>query len=93
MTSYISYRDIPKGERKRLAKEALRLPRIRAIWIPSFFVILLVAGLITDRIVPRQAMLAHLVVDVAIAMTLYAICYALLIGPRLKIEIEKLRNA
>jgi hypothetical protein len=95
MIPHISYRDIPKEERKRLATKAFDLtPRLRNLQFVSVVVPMVVSGVITDSIVPKHdAFMSRLGVCVLIALVLCAIVQQFFVQPRLKAAIEKLKNA
>ena len=95
MTTHINYRDIPKEERKRLATEAYRrTPRLRAVRFAAVFLPILLSGPLSDYVVPKNGpFLPHLSVAVVFALILSASIWETLGRPRLRTEVEKLKNA
>ena len=95
MNSPIKYRDIPREERKRLAAEVYRrTPRLRTIRFAAVFLPILLSGLLANYFFPKSGQfLSRLSVVVVIALILCAIIWESIGHPRLKAEVEKLKNA
>ncbi|WP_157693928.1 hypothetical protein [Opitutus sp. GAS368] len=95
MTTHVNYRDIPKEERKRLESEAIhRTPRLRTVRFAAVFLPVLFSGLLANYIVPSNGpFLSRLAVVVVFALILGVSIWETLGRPRLKIEVEKLKNA
>ena len=95
MNTRVNYRDIPKDERKRLATEVYRLtPRLRTIRFAAIFLPILFSGLLTDSVVPKGGpLLPRLGIRVLFSVILCAAIWETLGRPRLKSEVEKLKNA
>ena len=106
MLAQVSYAEIPKDEKKRLAAEAFRLTpglrklRLLAVFV-SAFVSSLVSGAIGDRLISRRApfesitaaFVAQWLIALAVALILYAILWESFGRHRLKAAIKKLKNA
>ena len=94
MKTYIYYRDIDKGERKRLAMEASKQPRLRVILFVSILIPLLLSGVLADSIVSKNGPFwEHLVVRLVSALILAGIIWEIFGRRRLRADIEKLKNA
>lgn len=94
-TTHVNYRDIPKEERRQLATEVFRLtPWLRTVRFAAVFLPISFSGLLADQIVPRNGpYLSRLAVVVVFALILGASIWETLGRPRLKAEVEKLKNA
>jgi len=94
MSPPVRYNDIPTEERKHLASEALRSARsLRTVQFTASFLPLLLSGSLADLVLPKGGpFLPHLGVRVIFAVILYAISWAIIVRPRLRAEVEKLKN-
>lgn len=95
MTTHVNYRDIPKEERNLLAAEAYRrTPRLRVVRFAAAFLPILFSRLLADYVVPRNGpYISRLAVVVAFALILSASIWETLGRPRLRAEVEQLKNA
>jgi hypothetical protein len=94
MTTYVRFRDIEKGERKRLSAEASRQPHLRAALFAAIFVPLLLSGPLADYVAPMGSLsLAHFGARLVAALILAAIIWEIFGRRRLKADVEKLKNA
>ena len=95
MSPYVSYRDIPKEERKRLTTEVYRLtPRLLTVRFAAVFLPILFSGLLADYIAARNGpFLSRLAIVIASTLILSALIWETLGRSRFKAEVEKLKNA
>jgi uncharacterized membrane protein len=97
MNTPVSYGDIPKDERNRLARDAFRLkPKLRGIQFSTFLSAFLFSSMFTDEIWPKgnlSTFLARLAVHVVMAVVLNAIIWGVFGHRRLKTEVENIKNA
>ena len=95
MNSRVNFRDIPKEESKRLAAEVFRQnPKLRIIQWVGVVVPIVVSAELTSSIVSKDGpFLLRLAISVSIAVALCAVIQEVFVRPRLKVEIERLKNA
>ena len=95
MTPHVTYRDIPRAERKRFAAEVFRLnPRLRNIQLAGVVIPVAISVVVTDSIASKGSpFLLRLGISISTALILCALVQELVVRPRLKTAIEKLKNA
>jgi len=95
MKSHINYAEIPKPERKRLAREVYRVSRkLRRLRAAEVFTAVVVSGFLVDFILPKEELIwVRLSVGIAGAWILAALFWRVFVCRALKDEVEKLKNA
>lgn len=94
MKAHIPYREIPKTERKALAVEAYRLsPYLRTVRFIAFLIPMVLAAVLSRGVSPGNDLSGSLVVTVLPALVLSAIIWEIFGRPRLRTEIERIKNA
>jgi hypothetical protein len=94
MKTHIQYRDIPKAERKSLAAEAYRRSGyLRTVRFASIFIPILLGGAFANEFGPADQFLAQVAMSVAAALMLCLAIWESLGRPKLKAEVERLKNA
>jgi hypothetical protein len=92
MEAYVRFRDIEKGERKRLAAEVMRRPRLRAALFAAVIAPILLSGPLADSVAPRGRPLEDIVARMVAAFLLAAIIWETFGRRRLRADVEKLKN-
>jgi hypothetical protein len=95
MNTHIRYAEIPKEERKQLEAEAYRQsPKLRTVRFAALLLPVALSIAPTDHFTPPDSSLfVHLVIRVACALVLSAMIWETIGRPKLKAEVEKLKNA
>ena len=94
MKSHMSYREIPKAERKLLASEAYRNSRaLRTIRFATVFMPIFVGGALAKEFAPADNFAMSLLAAVGFASVICAAIWEILGRPKLRSEIERLKNA
>jgi hypothetical protein len=93
MKTYVHFRDIEKAERKRLAAEAVREPRLRATLFAAIVVPSLLSGPLANCVVQGGGPLARVSARFVAALVLAALIWEVFGRHRFRAAVEKLKNA
>ncbi len=95
MNPYMSYRDIPRAERKELARQAYRqTPALRRLMHGSMLAMPFIGGAMARHLLPPSPSFpVRLGVDIACSLIVWTILWETFGRRRLKAEVEKLANS
>jgi hypothetical protein len=89
----VAYREIEKQERKRLAAEAMRQPRLRTLSFISIFTAILISRPIGNLAMPAHAgLMEHIGIRVLCAVVVAGLAGSFA-SWHLRREVEKLKNS
>lgn len=93
MSEFVTYSEIPKAERKRLATIAFReFPELRIIQTGAMFLATIVGLEATNGLLGTKASLKHFGVSILFVLILFGILWEIFLRRRLKRKIETLLN-
>lgn len=94
MKTRIEYRDIPKAERKSLAVEAIRQSKaLRMIQYASIMIPIMLGGAVAKEFVLPHHFFERLGITVGAALLVSLLIWESLGRPKLRAEIERLKNS
>jgi hypothetical protein len=93
MTTRISYREIPKEERKRLAKEAYRKPAFLMIKFAAILAAMICGDYVANKMVAERYSLQNFFIAAIVAICVAVVIKLMLFDPLIRREVEKTKNA
>lgn len=94
MKTPLAYREIPRAERKLLAAEAYRRSKtLRTIRFVAVFLPILLGGALTQDVGPIDNLLLRLSISISAAVALCFVIWQSIGQPKLRAEVERLKNA
>jgi hypothetical protein len=93
MIARINDREIPKEERKRLAQEVSGKSIFRMIEFVAILAALICAHYVAAETVSERYSLHHFFVGLVVAICVAVVIRLMLIGPLVRREVEKAKNA